>query len=178
MCQTSWSISLWAKGLIFVAVALCLCACGFQLRGQDLVNSGYTYAVTGTDKDSQFAAALQRRLEAMNVLAGNVGSADITVELLRVRRQQVDGAVNAEAMLLEQAVRLEIDYRVLDASAVELMPVQQLSRQRYFRLDRSNVLGTATMKEEIADALEDELAAQLLRSLNLIQQNLTSANGN
>ena len=176
MCQTSWSISLWAKGLIFVAVALCLCACGFQLRGQDLVNSGYTYAVTGTD--SQFAAALQRRLEAMNVLAGSVGSADITVELLRVRRQQVDGAVNAEAMLLEQAVRLEIDYRVLDASAVELMPVQQLSRQRYFRLDRSNVLGTATMKEEIADALEDELAAQLLRSLNLIQQNLTSANGN
>ena len=89
MCQTSWSISLWAKGLIFVAVALCLCACGFQLRGQDLVNSGYTYAVTGKGKDSQFAAALQQRLEAMNVLAGSVGSADITVELLRVRRQQV-----------------------------------------------------------------------------------------
>ena len=32
--------------------------------------------------------------------------------------------------------------------------------------------------QSIADALEDELAAQLLRSLNLMQQNLTSANGN
>ena len=178
MYRISWSISLWAKSLILATLALCLSACGFQLRGQDLVNSGYTYAVTGADKDSQFAAALRQHLDAMNVLAGDDKSADFTVELVRVRRQQVDGAVSAEAMLLEQAVRLEVEYRIVDASAGELMPVQQLSRQRYFRLDRSNLLGTAAMKEEIADALEDELAAQLLRSLNLLQQNLIPANGN
>ena len=65
-------------------------------------NSGYTYAVTGTDKDSQFAAALQR-LEAMNVLAGSVGSADITVELLRCSANSGRRG-KREAMLLEQAV--------------------------------------------------------------------------
>jgi len=40
------------------------------------------------------------------------------------------------------------------------------------------LLGTAAMKEEIADALEEEVAAQLLRSLNLMQQNVVKANGN
>jgi outer membrane lipopolysaccharide assembly protein LptE/RlpB len=177
MCQKSSLTSLWVKGLITGALALWLSACGFQLRGQDLVNSGRTYSVAGDAQDSQFAAVLRRRLDEMNVLGGSGESPDLTVELLRVRRQQVDGAVTAEAMLLEQAVRIELDYRVVSATETQSAPVQRLSRQRYFRLDRSNLLGTAAMKEEIADELEEALAAQLLRSLNQMQQQMSRPNG-
>ena len=156
---------------------LWLSACGFQLRGHDLVNSGRLYAITGAAANTQFAAVVRRELADMDVLTDGSGSADVTIELLSVRRQQVDGAVTAEAMLLEQAVRLDVEYRVLGAGQTVLTPDQRLSRQRYFRLDRSNLLGTAAVKEDIADGLEQELAAQLLRNLNVLQQSMAAADG-
>ena len=159
------------------ALVLSLSACGFQLRGHDLVNSGRLYAITGAAANTQFAEVVRRELADVNVLTDASGSADVTIELLSVRRQQVDGAVTAEAMLLEQAVRLDVEYRVLGAGQTVITPDQRLSRQRYFRLDRRNLLGTAAVKEEIAAGLEQELAAQLLRNLNVLQQSLAAADG-
>jgi hypothetical protein len=51
-----------------------------------------------------------------------------------------------------------------------------MSRQRFFRLDRSNLLATAAVKERVAESIESELVAQLLRSLNLVQQMPLAAN--
>ncbi len=168
MCQISWSILSSVKSLAAVVIALALVGCGFQLRGQDLINSGYSYVVGGKAKGSRLARELSARLFQSGVLAQD--AAEITVELIDVRRQQVDGAVTAEAMLLEQAVRIDVRFRIVDAAGAELQPEQTLSRQRYFRLDRSNLLATAAVKEQVAESLEDELVAQLLRSLNLVQQ--------
>ena len=156
------------RGFLALFVLGVLAGCGFQLRGQDLINSGYSYVVRGEAKDSRLARELSARLFQSGVLAQD--AAEITVELLDVRRQQVDGAVTAEAMLLEQAVRIDVRFRIVDAAGAELQPEQTLSRQRYFRLDRSNLLATAAVKEQVAESLEDELVAQLLRSLNLVQQ--------
>ena len=156
------------KSLAAAVIALALVGCGFQLRGQDLINSGYSYVVRGEAKDSRLARELSARLFQSGLLAQD--AAEITVELLDVRRQQVDGAVTAEAMLLEQAVRIDVRFRIVDAAGAELQPEQILSRQRYFRLDRSNLLATAAVKEQVAESLEDELVAQLLRSLNLVQR--------
>ena len=149
-------------------MALALVGCGFQLRGQDLINSGYSYAISGEGKDSRLAIELAARLSRSGVLAQD--SADFTVELVDVRRQQVDGAVTAAAMLLEQAVRIEVRFRIVDAAGQERQAERTLSRQRFFRLDRSNLLGTAAVKEQVAESIEGELVAQLLRSLNLVQQ--------
>ena len=168
MCQISWSILSLVKSLAAAVIALALVGCGFQLRGQDLINSGYSYVVGGKAKGSRLARELSARLFQSGVLAQD--AAEITVELIDVRRQQVDGAVTAEAMLLEQAVRIDVRFRIVDAAGAELQPEQTLSRQRYFRLDRSNLLATAAVKEQVAESLEDELVAQLLRSLNLVQQ--------
>ena len=168
MCQISWSILSLVKSLTAAVIALALVGCGFQLRGQDLINSGYSYVVSGEAKDSRLARELSARLFQSGVLAQD--AAEITVELIYVRRQQVDGAVTAEAMLLEQAVRIDVRFRIVDAAGAELQPEQTLSRQRYFRLDRSNLLATAAVKEQVAESLEDELVAQLLRSLNLVLQ--------
>ena len=168
MCQISWSILSLVKSLTAVVIALALVGCGFQLRGQDLINSGYSYVVSGEAKDSRLALELSARLSESGVLAQD--AAEITVELIDVRRQQVDGAVTAEAMLLEQAVRIDVRFRIVDAAGEELQAESTLSRQRYFRLDRSNLLATAAVKEQVAESLEDELIAQLLRSLNLVQQ--------
>lgn len=168
MCQISWSILSLVKSLAAAVIALALVGCGFQLRGQDLINSGYSYVVGGEAKGSRLARELSARLFQSGVLAQD--AAEITVELIDVRRQQVDGAVTAEAMLLEQAVRIDVRFRIVDAAGAELQPEQTLSRQRYFRLDRSNLLATAAVKEQVAESLEDELVAQLLRSLNLVQQ--------
>ena len=99
MCQISWSILSLVKSLTAVVIALALVGCGFQLRGQDLINSGYSYVVSGEAKDSRLARELSARLSQPGVLAQD--AAEITVELIDVRRQQVDGAVTAEAMLLE-----------------------------------------------------------------------------
>ncbi len=168
MCQISWSILSLVKSLTAVVIALALVGCGFQLRGQDLINSGYSYVVNGEAKDSRLARELSARFSQSGVLAQD--AAEITVELIDVRRQQVDGAVTAEAMLLEQAVRIDVRFRIFDAAGEELQPESTLSRQRYFRLDRSNLLATAAVKEQVAESLEDELIAQLLNSLNLLQQ--------
>ena len=168
MCQISWSILSLVKSLTAVVIALALVGCGFQLRGQDLINSGYSYVVSGVAKDTRLARELSARLSQSGVLAQD--AAEITVELIDVRRQQVDGAVTAEAMLLEQAVRIDVRFRIVDAAGEELQAESTLSRQRYFRLDRSNLLATAAVKEQVAESLEDELIAQLLRSLNLVQQ--------
>ena len=135
------------KSLAAAVIALALVGCGFQQRGQDLINSGYSYVVSGEAKDSRLARELSARLFQSGVLAQD--AAEITVELLDVRRQQVDGAVTAEAMLLEQAVRIDVRFRIVDAAGAELQPEQTLSRQRYFRLDRSNLLATAAVKSRL-----------------------------
>ena len=168
MCQISWSILSLVKSLTAAVIALALVGCGFQPRGQDLINSGYSYVVSGEAKDSRLARELSARLFQSGVLAQD--AAEINVELIDVRRQQLDGAVTAQAMLLEQAVRIDVRFRIVDAAGAELQPEQTLSRQRYFRLDLSNLLAMAAVKEQVAESLEDELVAQLLRSLNLVQQ--------
>ena len=172
MSQISSSISSWARRLASALIILAFAGCGFQLRGQDLMNSGYVYAVSGDGKDSGLGVELTRRLSEWNVL--DEDAPDLMVDLIDVRRQQVDGAVSAEAMLLEQAVRIEVRYQVVDANGNEIQSARSISRQRHFRLDRSNLLATAAVKEDVAELLERELAAQLLRSLNLIQQTQVS----
>ncbi len=102
------------------------------------MNSGYVYAVSGDGKDSGLGVELTRRLSEWNVL--DEDAPDLMVDLIDVRRQQVDGAVSAEAMLLEQAVRIEVRYQVVDANGNEIQSARSISRQRHIRLDRSNLL--------------------------------------
>ena len=84
MCQISWSIVSLVKSLAAAVIALALVGCGFQLRGQDLINSGYSYVVSGEAKDSRLARELSARLFQSGVLAQD--AAEITVELIYVRR--------------------------------------------------------------------------------------------
>ena len=83
MCQISWSILSLVKSLTAAVIALALVGCGFQLRGQDLINSGYSYVVSGEAKDSRLARELSARLFQSGVLAQD--AAEITVELIDVR---------------------------------------------------------------------------------------------
>ena len=69
MCQISWSILSLVKSLAAAVIALALVGCGFQLRGQDLINSGYSYVVSGEAKDSRLARELSARLFQSGVLA-------------------------------------------------------------------------------------------------------------
>lgn len=156
--------------LVLAAAGLACTACGFHLRGWDLAESVSTVHVAA-DARNPMELPLTRALEQSGVaLTESADEAELVVALLDSRRQRRSVSVSGRARAAEYEVSLGVRYQVTDAGGDVLVPAQWLERDRVFRVDRDNLVGSSEEQALLEGELETDLVQQIMRTLNAVAE--------
>ena len=150
--------------------------CGFQLRGSDLGELNLAYRITGNlsggaaDATSvEFLQLLRQSLKQSGAREVNAGN--VLIEIISLRRQEFEGAVNAQVRVAEKSIVFTLLYRVVDVTGRDIVADQRLEVERLYRIDRNNLLASNSEQKLLETELLSNLAGQVVRGLGVVMAN-------
>ena len=156
--------------LPFLCVTVSLAGCGFHLRSWE-VGASLENAFVASNARNPLEAPLQRALRQAGVeLAASSQAAAVVVELLDSRQERRSISVSGQARAAEYELSLGVQYRVTDGDGNELVPAQWLERERVFRVDRDNIVGSSEEQALLLREMQTDLVQQILRALNTVAE--------
>ena len=161
------------------ALSVLLHGCGFQLRGSDLGELNLDYRITGNlsggAADATSVEFLQLLKQSLNqVGAQELSSANVLIEITSLRREEIEGAVNAQVRVTEKSVVFTLMYRVVDVNGGDIVADQRLQIERVYRIDRNNLLASNSEQKLLETELLRNLAGQLVRGLGVVMSKQSS----
>lgn len=165
MTLTSFYRHLCLAGLI-----LFLSACGYSLRGSDVLSSKFDSVLLNSQQgNSQFSRQLRRSLEVADVTVISNTSDSLSEEqlVLDIGNEQIISrpiTVNPRARAAQYELRLSVTIR-LSKSGEALIPQETLYVQRNYFEDIENISGNQEEREIISSEMRRELVNQLMRRL-------------
>ena len=160
--------SLLPAGAVGVLMSALATGCGFHLRTWD-VGTSVESAYVSADARNPLRAPLERALRQAGVTeAEGADGAEVVVELLDSRHDRRSITVSNQARAAEYETTLAVRYRVTDGQGRELVPDQWLERQRVFRVDRDNIVGSSEEQALLEREMQNDLVQQILRALNAV----------
>lgn len=142
--------------------------CGFHLRTWDIGGSIESAHVV-SDPRNPLEAPLRRALRQAGVAETDTAAdATLVVELLDSRRDRRSITVSGQGRAAEYETILGVRYRVTDAAGTELVAPQWLERERVFRIDRDNIVGSSEEQALLEREMQNDLVQQILRALNTV----------
>lgn len=155
-----------APGLVVIVLIAVLGGCGFQLRSWDVASSLESAYLTSNPRNA-FEAPLRRAMRQAGIAdAPSASEAAVVVNLLDDRRDRRSVSVSSQARAAEYEVSVAVRYSVTDGQGNELVPEQWLERQRVFRVDRDNIVGSSEEQALLEREMETDLVQQIVRSLS------------
>lgn len=156
-----------AQLLCLLVAVTSLAGCGFQLRSYNLTASLESYALTGLTR-AQVAAPLRRTLTQIGVNEVEAEAADLVIELLDQRndRRSISTAGNARAE--EYELDYAVEYQLLDSSGQVIAAPTWVQRQRVYRIDRGNIVGSSEEQAILTRELMQDVAGQIVRAIDLV----------
>jgi LPS-assembly lipoprotein len=152
----------------WMVLASLAAGCGFQLRGTDSRASVASAYVHATPRHG-FADPLRRALVRSGVRLAEAPEADVlVVELLDERRERRSISVSDRAVAAEYEVLIGVRYAVRDSSGAQLIEDQWITRERVYRADRDNIVGSSEERALIEREIQNELIQQIIRALNAV----------
>lgn len=156
-----------ARALLLLGL-LALAACGFQLRGTDLRSSVASAYVDAAPRHS-YEVPLSLALERAGVEVLDLPSAGaLIIDLIDERRSRRSISVSETAVAAEYEVIVGVRYAVRDASGRQLVEPQWLQRERVYRVDRENILGSSEERALLEQEMQNELIQQIIRTLDAL----------
>ncbi|MEZ5559444.1 MAG: LPS assembly lipoprotein LptE [Pseudomonadales bacterium] len=153
----------WPVALLLVGV---LGGCGFHLRTWDL-EAEFESAYVKAPSRNTFAEPLRRALRQAGVAeAADPGSAAVVVELLDERRERRSVSVSDKARTAEYEMSMALLFRVLNGAGTELVAPQWVERERVYRVDRDNLVGSSEEQSLLQREMQSDLVQQVVRTLN------------
>jgi len=154
--------------LAILMLSLLLPGCGFQLRTWDIGTSVESAYVAGSDRNPM-KGPLERALRQAGVeLAGAAGESAVVVELLDARQERRSVSVSGQARAAEYEMTLAVRYRVTEPGGNELIAPQWLERERVYRVDRDNIVGSSEEQALLVREMQTDLVQQILRAVNAV----------
>lgn len=157
--------------LPLILLLLSVSACGFSLRGSDVLSARYAELQLLTlEPNSEFNRLLRRSLESAAVeieILTDTGATDPERLVLAVGDEQLARrpvTVNSRARAAQYEMRLSVDM-LLARGETEIIPLQTLSVERSYFEDIGNIAGSQEEVEIITTEMRRELVNQLLRRL-------------
>jgi hypothetical protein len=92
----------------------------------------------------------------------------VVVELLGDRRERRSATVSGQARAAEYELIMGVRYRVRSGAGEELVADQWLERERVFRVDRDNLVGSSEEQALLEREMQAELVQQIIRSINAV----------
>ncbi len=164
-----------ARGLLVMALACFSTACGFHLRSWDLSGDPGAVLVTA-GLHNPLELPLTRALEQAGVeQAVSADEANMVVALLDTRQERRSISVSGQARAAEYQLILAVRYQITDAAGNLLVPPQWLERERVFRIDRDNIVGSSEEQALLEREMRNDLVQQILRSLNAVASEVADA---
>lgn len=155
--------------------------CGFQLRGADLGELDLDYGISGNVVGSsadpvsvEFLQLLKQSLSQAGASESRAG--DVQIEITSLRREEIEGALNAQIRVSEKSIVFTLEYRVADVAGNDVVPDQRLQIERVFRIDRNNLLASHSEQKLLETELLRNLAGQLVRGLSVVMSGKAGAN--
>jgi LPS-assembly lipoprotein len=161
--------------VVVVLLALLAGGCGFHLRTWD-IGSSIEAAHVVSNPRNPLEAPLRLALRQAGVAeAGSAADATVVVELLDSRRDRRSITVSGQGRAAEYETILGVRYRVTDGRGSELVEPQWLERERVFRVDRDNIIGSSEEQALLEREMQNDLVQQILRALNTVAAGLADA---
>jgi LPS-assembly lipoprotein len=147
-------------------LALLLSACGFHLQSRvELPVEMQQTKLVIQQPYSEFARRLEIHLEqsGVQVVTKAEGAAMLEVPQNSVRREIQ--SIGDNARVREFMLRHTVQFRLLDSSGNEMIPLQTLEQSRVYSFDQQDILSTEREDEFLRKDLSDALARMVVRRL-------------
>ena len=142
-------------------------ACGFQLRSYSISANVDSYSITGRTNRISVTQPLRRALQQAGLQENNDTPA-ITVELLEQRNERRSVSTAGQARAAEYETTYSVQYRLLDQNAQELLPATWVERERVYRIDRDNIVGSSEEQALLERELMQDVVGQIIRSMDAV----------
>ncbi len=155
-----------ARLLLLTSLTLATAACGFHLRTLN-IGTTITSAYVQSNPRNPLERPLEQSLRQVGVKqAESAEQAEVVVQLLDSREERRNAAVSGEARVTEYEVSRGVLYRITDGNGHELVPAQWVERQRVYRVDQNNIVGSSEEQSLLEREMQQDLVQQILRTLD------------
>lgn len=161
MPQTAW------KPALAIILLLTLAACGFQLRGSDMVPDALApLAVTcGDEVPGPVCSGVRERLGLYKLLAEDGQSAEYQLRLSGYEQERRTSALGDRAAAAEYELSARIAMELVSQDDVPLLSDTELSATEFYQANEQQVLAGEREQQGIEGLLQDQLVQQVTRRL-------------
>jgi len=153
-----------------------LAACGFHLRENVKLPASIHTMHLSVSGGGDFLRMLARQLEVGGVDVKDEGGAGIAEMRVPVASFTTDTlTAGGYARITEYAVRLQVQFSVIDGVGNVVIPNQRIDMQREYSYDATNTVGNASQMTEIQRSLNQDMVQAILFRLQAVSKQTTSA---
>jgi LPS-assembly lipoprotein len=152
--------------LLILAVLMLVSACGFKLQARaELPPEMQRTKLEIQAPYSEFARRLEIYLEqnGVNIVTALENAAVLEVPLNQSRNEIQ--SIGDNARVREYLVRHTVQFRLLDSSGKELIPLQTFEQSRVYSFNEQDILAAERENEFLRNELSDTLARMVVRRL-------------
>jgi LPS-assembly lipoprotein len=153
------------RRLLLAVASLPLAACGFRLRGTQVLPVETIYLALPVN--SPIGADMSRLLRSStNVrIVSDRKEAQATFELLGENREREVVAINSQGRATEYPIRLRIRFRVVDKDALERIEPTDLIARRDITFNESDLLAKESEEGLLYRDMQSDLVRQMVNRL-------------
>ena len=152
------------RGVLAVALATTLAACGFHLRAPQAL-SYERIGLSGFPDRSTMADQIRRALPDTAHIVSSVLDAQVIIEALIDTRESTVEASTAFGQVREMQLHVRLRYRVLRPDGTVLLPPTEVERFRDLTYDEKDALAKDTELNSLYRDMQSDIAVQLVRVL-------------
>ena len=162
-----------SKQLVSLAVmallAVCLSACGYQLRGQASLPAAMSRTlISAPQPRGDLVRQLTLLLEGNQVeVVDQHAAAGAVLRISEDRFTREVQSVGASARVREFALHYQVNFTLETTTGEELLAMQQLQLSEDYQFNQQQVLGTSSEEELIRKDMVRSMSRQILRRLEL-----------
>ena len=157
----------------FLALAalcgLVLTGCGFHLRSYNFTANVESFALSGKTRVA-VAVPLRTALKQAGLVEDD--GAQLVIDLIDQRRDRRSVSTAGQARAAEYETSYSVRYQILDNEGAQLLAPTWIERERVYRIDRDNIVGSSEEQALLERELMQEVVGQIIRSLDAVSRNL------
>jgi LPS-assembly lipoprotein len=154
------------SGLVLLATLLLLSACGFKLQAHaELPPEMRHTRLEVVDPYGEFARRLEVLLEqnGADIVTSAADAAVLEIPVNEMRKEIQ--SIGDNARVQEFLVRHSVQFRLLDSTGAELIPMQTFELSRVYKFNEQDILAAEREDEFLRNDLADSLARMVVRRL-------------
>ena len=117
----------------------------------------------------------RRRLSRRTALASSDASAAdaaVVIEILDERNERRSASVGGQSRAAEYEMTYAVQYRLLGSDERELAPATWVQRDRVYRIDRGNIVGSSGEQNILRTEMIQDVVGQIIRAVDAVSRTL------